>query len=467
MAKCDLTIELDDPETVHPGGGTITGVVHVRVDADVNCKGLEVQSGWRTHGRGNVAADTTATMTLFAGEWNAGESVEYRFELPIANWPPSYHGHHLNIDHYVDARAKIPWGIDPKASAPFMMRPSRGPEGLKTQSIKNAIEVKGPIGCVIAMVILGIVMLGFGAILVELGIFALFFLIVPLAGFGYWFFRFFLPKFLLGEVQYQLASENVSPGQEMTGELIIRPRRNVSINGVTLKFQAREQCVSGSGSNRTTHKHVFVEQLDTLQGSTTLMAGQEHRFPFSVQLPDNAPYSIDLDDNDLIWSTTLRVDIPRWPDWVKEIPIMVVPSGKPVEIQPHQPPQAAAVAAQDDPSDGGITFGETASHLWSVRGDRDQLETLVEAVTGLTFELEAQVERRLLYAGDDDPHVYKDGYAVWARYTDPELPMVLYVPHELADEFEQIGRDLWRGRGTIVGWDSLHNRLQVKLLTPQ
>ena len=31
--------------------------------------------------------------------------------------------------------------------------------------------------------------------------------------------------------------------------------------------------------------------------------------------------------------------------------------------------------------------------------------------------------------------------------------MVLYVPHELADEFEQTGRELWHGRGTIVGWD--------------
>ena len=464
MTKCDLSIELDDPDTVHVGGEIITGVVRVRVAEDVKCKGLEVQSGWRTHGRGNVAADMAATMTLFAGEWNAGESAEYRFELPIAAWPPSYHGHHLNIDHYVDVRAKIPWGLDPKVSAPFMMQPAAGPAELHAQKKNNAVEVKGPVGCVLAMVILGIIMLGFGVALVELGLFALFFLMVPLAGFGYWLFRSFLPKFLLGDVQYQLASEHVSPGQATTGELIIRPRRNVSVNGVTLNFQAREQCVSGSGSNRTTHKHVFFEKLETLQGTTTLTAGQEHRFRFSVQLPENAPYSIDLDDNNLIWSTTLRVDIPRWPDWVQELPILVIPSGVRDQSQPHQ---VAAAAQQVDPSDDGITFGETANHLWSVRSDRDQLEILVEAVTGLTFDLEAQIERRLLYGGDDDPHLYKDGYAVWAHYTGPELPMVLYVPHELAGEFEQTGPELWHGRGTIVGWDSLHNRLQVKLLRPQ
>ena len=57
------------------------------------------------------------------------------------------------------------------------------------------------------------------------------------------------------------------------GELIIRPRKNVSINGVTMHFQAREQCVSGSGSNRTTHKNVFFEKLETLQAATTLTAG--------------------------------------------------------------------------------------------------------------------------------------------------------------------------------------------------
>ncbi len=70
MAKCDLSIELDDPQAAHPGGGTISGVVRVRVDADVKCKGLEVHSGWRTHGRGNVASEQVGSVILFSGEWS-------------------------------------------------------------------------------------------------------------------------------------------------------------------------------------------------------------------------------------------------------------------------------------------------------------------------------------------------------------------------------------------------------------
>ena len=120
-----------------------------------------------------------------------------------------------------------------------------------------------------------------------------------------------------------------------------------------------------------------------------------------------------------------------------------------------------SVDASDSASD--LTFDETASHLWALREERQQLEMVVEAITGLSFQVSAVVERRLLYGGDDDPNVYPDGYSVWAHYPDPKLPMVLYVPHDLADEFEQAGREPWHGRGTVIGWDWPHGRLQVKI----
>jgi hypothetical protein len=465
MAKCDLSIELDEPDKFHLGGDTITGVIRVNVDADVNCKGLEVASGWRTHGRGNVASGTSESVTVFAGEWKAGDQIEYRFELAIAHWPPSYHGGYLNVDHYIDARAKIPWGFDPKASQPFMMRPTNPDEVSKGT---GAIEVKGLLKFILGGV-LAAFFVGFLVMLAAMGPFALLFLILPIIGFFIWLFRVFLPRWALGEVECELAEENVAPGDTVQGELIIRPRKNVGINGVSLNFEAREQVVSGSGSNQTTHKNVFFEKKFDVQEAITLKMGQEHRFPLSVQIPEDAPYSIELNDNKLIWSTTLRVDIPRWPDWVKTLPLFVLPTLEQLQsasASQGQPVGATEVTGEPS-SQGGITFAETANHLWSVRGNRDQVETLVDAVSGLTFDIEAVTERRLLYSGDEDPHVYKDGYAVWAHFTDPELPMVLYVPHELADEFEHMGDAVCRGRGTVVGWDSLHERLQVKLERPE
>ncbi|QDT08717.1 sporulation protein [Planctomycetes bacterium K23_9] len=471
MAKCDLSIELDDPQALHAGGSTISGVVRVRVDKNVETKGLVVTSGWATHGRGNVTSGVFNSKTLFTGEWRSGDTPEYRFELPVGSWPPSYHGNYLNIDHNITAQAKIAWAFDPKASQTFLMRPTGGPE---SAAWKDPAASSNKLGCVLFSIFSIVFCVVFFGGMIAAGGPSIVFLaiaIVPLlVGLGYGF-KVLLPRYLLGNVECSLSPNQVSPGEEVKGELVFKPRKTVSINAIKLTFQASERVVSGSGSNRKTHTNVFFEKEQTLVGETTLQPGQEKRVPLAVQLPGDAPYSVDLTDNDLIWNVLIRIDIPRWPDWTKNIAIAVVPSGKPM-----QPAAASAgtvaeatsqavspVGQEAEVSPSGITFTETAQHFWELRNDRESVMELAGAVSGLTFDIDAFVERRLLYSGDDDPHVFKDGYAVWAHFTEPPLPMVLYVPHDLADEFEQIGRDLWKGRGTIVGWDAQHRRLQIKL----
>ncbi len=167
-----------------------------------------MSSVWKTHGRGNVATGTVDSQTVFSGEWRAGEEVEYRFELNIGHWPPSYHGHYLSIDHYVDARAKIPWGFDPKASEPFLMRPTCGADEAKISH--QATEISGPIGCIIGAVVMA-AFVGFGiAMLAAVGFFMLFIVPIGLIGGAIWFIKFFLPKFALGEVSCEFEQETVA-----------------------------------------------------------------------------------------------------------------------------------------------------------------------------------------------------------------------------------------------------------------
>ena len=460
MAKCDLSIELEDPQKVFIGGETIRGVVRVNADADVQCRGLVVTSGWRTHGRGNVATGEAGRMTLFKGEWRAGEEQSYRFELPVAPWPPSYHGHYLNIDHYIDVRAKIPWAFDPKDSVPFHVKSNKYVD----DDFENSTESKvvGAIACVIIGGVASI-FLGLGAMF---AVFAfpwglLFFGFIAVMIFMGWFFKVYMPKKLLGNVIHKIDETTLSPGRAVVGELVFSPRKNFKVNEVTAVLLAKEVCISGSGSNRKTHTNVLSESKIVLEEATTLVAGQEKRYSFQMPIPDDAPYSLDLDDNDLKWSVTLRVDIPRWPDWKKGIDLTIVPPDS--EAIPHsslEAPKAAAPAGQ-------ITFAETVGHVWDLREDDEMVNSLIEAVLGMTFDVEAVIERRLLYGGDDDPNVYPGGYSVWAHFTSPELPLVLFIPHQLADEFESIGRDIWRGKGTIMGWDSTHGRLQVKIEVPE
>ncbi len=477
MAKCDLLIELDEPDRVFLAGEMVKGCVRVSVDSGVNCSGLVVSSGWKTHGRGNVTSGEGEQTTVFSGEWAAGQPQEYKFSLPAGDWPPTYHGHLLSIDHYIDARAKIPWAFDPKASSPFMVRAteaSTDPDHSKSSGAQLGIVIGA-----IAVAVIGLMM---WTMVMALGWMVFPVMLIPAAVIAFVFFRMFLPSYLLGNPEALIQEDTMAAGDEVVGEFVTTTKKNVSINSITAVLTCMEKCVSGSGSNKTTHTHAVFEKSLELQSKTVLKVGKEHRLPFVFRVPDDAPCSVKLHQNSLIWSVELRVDIPRWPDWVKSLNLFVGPSqgqsaeskvdaGQQQDIsvdvndqnRMDRDPQATSAGS----ATGELTFAETVSQLWAVRQDQDQVEMVVEAVSGISFDVEAEVERRLLYGGDEDPHVYKDGYAVWARYPDPRLPLVLYVPHELGDEFEQLGRNKWHGKGAIVGWDSLHGRVQIRLEPPK
>ena len=466
MAKCDLSVELDEPDRIYLGGETITGTVTVVADADVKCKSLEIRSGWRTHGRGNVASGSGDSVSVFSGDWRPGQREAYRFEVTVMDWPPSYHGNYINVDHVVDARAKIAWSFDPKASTAFMMRPLSCPDAAAAKSSKAA----GCFGHGVLTLILGGVAAGlfagfaaaaqsFVGIVIMSAITAL---IV-----GFLVFKFYLPKWLLGKVDYELLTTDIVPGDTVRARLSFEPRRRFPINSVMAAMTGSEVCVSGSGSNKTTHTNVFFDDKTLLKDKTVLEPGERQSYEYEFKVPEDVPYSFTLSDNKVSWVVSLRVDIPRWPDWATTMNLNIVPNGdrpqNAVALE-HDRSSTPAHVATEDPGSGEITFAETAQHLYKLRHDRDQVDMLVEAVMGMTFDIDTFIERRLLYSGQEDPHVYKDGYAVWARHGEPPLPLVLYIPHAMGDEFEQAGRNLWHCRGTIIGWDHDHGRLQVKVI---
>ena len=345
-----------------------------------------------------------------------------------------------------------------------MMRPLSGPKSDPAKAVSSALA-KGCIGAVIFMASVGTLAAGF-AVVASFKWLAIPLAIAPLAAVGYWFVRKWLPKYILGEVYCEITEPHVRAGDRLRGELVLTPRRSVAINGITLKIEAREQVISGSGSNQTTHRHLFFERTLDLVETTTLKAGETVGHAIDFQVPDDAPYSLDLPANRLIWNVNLRIDIPKWPDWTKSIDFFVIPSGDVAASETTAPAADAVQLSESQPVEslgGGVTFDETINLLWLVRGDRQQRGQLVEAVTGMTFPVTAIIERRLLYGGDNDSNVFPDGHSVWARFPDPELPLVLFVPHDMGDEFEQMGSQKWTGRATVVGWDNDHGRLQLSL----
>src|SRR5689334_7308514 len=122
MSKCELIIQTEKDGPDCTPGEVIRGRVRATLgEHPVKCRALTLRHEWRTHGRGNQRSGTSASVTLFEGDWAAGERQEYPFELKVPNGPATYHGHFLNVDHYLVAEADVPWSFDPKAELELLL----------------------------------------------------------------------------------------------------------------------------------------------------------------------------------------------------------------------------------------------------------------------------------------------------------------------------------------------------------
>ncbi|QDS96455.1 hypothetical protein FF011L_52660 [Roseimaritima multifibrata] len=475
MAKCNLSIDLQNPDTIFVGGETVRGTVTVQADSNVRCNGLTVRSKWTTNGRGNIASEVGEEKTLFDGEWLGGQTYRYDFEVQTAKWPPTYHGHYLNVDHTIEAQADIPWSFDPKADQVIRVTATKLPSAEELSEQVTKLKGLPLIGCgAIGMLF---VFVFFFAVVVNPFAWILGGIVGIISGIWWFIFRF-LPKARLGNVEYKLQTQTLSPGEELIGELVVHPKRDIPINQIKWQVQAEEVCVSGSGSNRRTHRHTLLDQSVPLMQNQTLPGNRETRIPLRITLPADPFYSLDLRDNDLCWKTNIRIDIPRWPDWKGSERFTVVPqSGStPAAISTSMPTGGFAVdtsraaaamvmgtpVSQPTSSPPEVSFSETMRVLWEARNDRMQTDRLIEAVQGIRFQLELIIERRLLY-GVDDPAAYRNGHVIWAHYPDPELPITLYAPSHLGAEFEQLGDKPWQGYGEITGFDRRYGRLKIHL----
>ena len=103
----------------------------------------------------------------------------------------------------------------------------------------------------------------------------------------------------------------------------------MTIDKIHVELLGREVVVSGSGTNRTTHRHeVHKEKIVLLWKSRRLRAGDTEEKEAEIHIPENAPFTFAAPDNALEWTVTLTVSIPKWPDWKQVYPIVVSPTGK-------------------------------------------------------------------------------------------------------------------------------------------
>lgn len=451
MAACSLRIELAESHGIRAGGESVSGTVTVVTDRPVNCSALVVKTYWTTHGRGNVESGDVDSATVFQGTWDPGREYHYPFTLRTATWPPTYYGKTLNVSHFVAAQAKVPWASDPKSQREFSVVVAEAPEDL--QPTRSATKGNSVVGWIIAIVVLTIFGAMFGMLLLFL---------LPLIAIGagcYWFFRVFLPRRLLGKVECELEPARLVVGEAVAGKLRFTPSRDVTINGIRWSVTCTERCSSGSGSNRKTYREEVFQRTEPIAEAGVLRMGQTQAFEFATVIPDQAPVSIKFTDNEVLWVGELRVDIPRWPDWVKTIPLTVVP-------RPFAPDASGSPAANRDAPPVVVDmeeeswFGAMLEQVERSVEDPDRLRTVLEAVGDQVFSLRVDLSG----ARAEAPEMVARQPGAWtfACYRPQDVEICLFWPLPLKPPGEHLAN--WRGKATVLGYDDEFGCLLMRVV---
>ena len=468
MSKCDIRIEFDRKDRTYTGGDTVTGRVFIRVNESVKSNGITLTHQWKTHGRGNVTSGPKEKIELdAAGLYSPGEEYDFPFSLPTATHPVTYHGTMINVDHYVSVQVDVPWAFNPKAEEDYILVAGEPPSHFvgSRKDIITAPQTQAGASSIIGKIIVAILV---GGIVIVISAFALFLLpvILLIAGFV-WFHRKALAS-RLGEVQLSIPRVITAPGEPWTARVQFQPRKQFRINSISLTLLGKESATSGSGTNSTTHTHTILEQKSVVRANDILTAGELVSEEFTFAFPDTDAFSLDVADNKIQWTATLRIDIPAFPDWSKTQALQVIPHAflKNLTEEPSD-----AVEIVDDapspviPSDTGAgTLLQLASAISAApRHGSEQSDMIIKA-SGVIFDAVVVVDRVISSMGtlNADPR-YEYGKSITGTIQGTNQAIQVITPETLNDLNDELRRgDVWQIRVTLLNWDSLYTRINAR-----
>lgn len=343
-SDCDISIELDDPRRTFEASQPLSGTVRVQVGEEVECNGLSLHRHWETHGRGNRASGGEYSDVLFEGTWQPGRTYEYPFKMPLPPGPYTYHGHYINVDWFLEAEADIPWSLDPSAKKDFILEPGDNDRYIAGSKTEQDFRESRPdddnlilwgrviLGGFFALFSSGIIvgLLAMGGLYAGFLLFSAFTSLFLAAGLWliYTGIRNVFAEQQLGDVDVELSDARPAPGEELECRVHMDPPDEVELNQITCDLMGYERAQSGHGTDSTTYNQTIHQEeiIPDDSVSTTLRASDAPTFAARFRLPESAPYSFNASDNDVKWRLEVHVDIPGWPDWNHEEPLLVRPA---------------------------------------------------------------------------------------------------------------------------------------------
>ena len=487
MSKCDISIEFDAENRTYRGGETVSGRVLVEVNKDLTSNGIKLIHFWQTHGYGNTdSGERIEEMLDTDSQLFAGEVRTYPFSFVADRQPLTYHGHYVNIDHYVRVEVDVPWAIDPKLEEDYVLLAGETPEevtGKRDEIIEFEDETATQMGPVVKAIVLTLL----GAVLLVVVFVALWLLPIILLVAGIFWIRKKMVSGRLGDVQLKTPHLVVGAGEDWPLELTFTPKKNFLINGIEVKMSCCESATSGHGTNSTTRTHTVVEEVHVLEPAGQLAANERFERQVALPFPESDAYSFDDSDNNITWTVEVRIDIPRFPDWKSKQTVQLLPaefleepaSGghrlampESVDREQSDPGTETRKPADDTALGIGAPSAEAAavaavgaSELYDLieqvnAADRfgSRREDLVESWSTRELDVVVTVDRVSSTFGSVVDSAYQNGQTVQGTVVETDQSInVLVRPGGSVDDLSR--GDQWRTRVVVAKWDSLYNRL--------
>ncbi|MEM8712478.1 MAG: sporulation protein [Planctomycetota bacterium] len=322
MPSCDLNIELPEGVDHVPPGGELDVTVHVECDGPLTCKALTLTRLWRTHGKGNRDSGGKEAMVLFSGDWTAGRH-SYPATVTFPGTPETYHGETVNVDWFLEARADVPFKIDPKADCQVLLVNTAPPRPYEEPDVWSPRPVKlggGMIGCFLPAIV--------GLVIAV----ALFWsgwqiagsLLGALCAYGIVGSRSAKGMVArLGHIAVEVHPGTVAPGESVAAQVELRPEGPIQVKEIRMTLVSTEKATSGSGSNSTDHvaTPVSITEVGAVDLKLDGLTAFEHEFSFT--LPVDTPPTFEAPDNELFTSLTLHVQVDDRKTYTHSTPLTV------------------------------------------------------------------------------------------------------------------------------------------------
>lgn len=335
LKNCTVWIELEkDDDPTYEAGETVCGTVHVEVTEDCTCEGLTLELEWFTHGRGDTATERVHHEPLYEGSWTAGEHYTYPFKLTLPPGPYTYHGKYLNVDWRLRATADSSWSLDSEGKRELVLEPSGTEDDFNAgDGVRTWASTDGGRSFSADQLLVGAGFLGGGLLVFFVsggGGVRLFGGIAAVIGavMLYHSIQNGLAEMSLEEVNVELSTTEVSPGDTVRCRVEVRSEKPVQLKQITVWLMGTEHVLESNASPETPRTHSIHQSQVVCSGSerAQLNPGAMRSFQADIEIPESVPFSFRKGSDKIRWEIAVHVGVSSWPAWTHREPLVVRPS---------------------------------------------------------------------------------------------------------------------------------------------